>query len=269
MLMHISRRGVILALMSIDRFVTGTRLAALSGVSNAAITKAKKAGKILMGEDNLYDLTHPLNLTYLHRQTKSRDPSKKKLSPGDAAVLSNRKAVEALENRKPESSRKPPPDYSVPDYDPADIGKRVIDDEKSRGRRRRDRVDAPYDGLDLSGLDLTSLDKVEVDKLKVIEAIDSARLKNDQLRRTLIDRKLVSVVLGKIHTVDVQEFLAIPIRFAPVAAGLCGRDDEETIHKLESRLNAELYKCLNHVKRIIDDFLTDLETATDEEQDPE
>ncbi len=111
---------------------------------------------------------------------------------------------------------------------------------------------------------MSKLDKFDVDKLKVIEAIDSARLKNDQLRKTLIDRKLVSVVLGRIHTVDVQEFLAIPIRFAPVAAGLCGKSDEETIHALEKRLSSELYKCLNHVQRIIENFLDELEEDSNE-----
>lgn len=218
-----------------------------------------------MGEDKIYDLTHPKNLTYLHRETKKRDSAKRQVSENDKAILHDREVAEKIATREGRGAirQQSAEQDAVDDYDT------VMESKKSSGQRQRDRKSAknlnvPYDGADLDDMDLSKLDKFDVDKLKVIEAIDSARLKNDQLRKTLIDRKLVSVVLGRIHTVDVQEFLAIPIRFAPVAAGLCGKSDEETIHALEKRLNSELYKCLNHVQRIIEKFLDELEDESDE-----
>jgi len=250
--------------MTTDRFVTTTRFAEICGVSLSGISKAKKAGIILMGEDRFYDLTHPKNMTYLHRETKKRDSAKRHMSENDKAILHDREIAEKIAGRGARKVQDAEQD-AVDDYGDA------MESKKSPGQLRRDRkndkkVNLPYDGADLDDLDLSKLDKFDVDKLKVIEAIDSARLKNDQLRKTLIDRNLVAVVLGRIHTVDVQEFLAIPIRFAPVAAGLCGKSDEETIHALEKRLSSELYKCLNHVQRIIEKFLDELE---DESNEPE
>lgn len=255
--------------MVTDRFVTTTRFSELCGVSVSAISKAKSTGLIFQGEDRLFDLTHPKNLTYLHKNTGKRDQSKRPVSESDAAVMQNRKVMAEIERRKPESERRPPPEPARKQpYNPMNdgVGGDALNRPNSVRRRREKTVDAPFDGVDWDGIDLSTLDKVDVDKLKVIEAIDSARLKNDQLRRTLIDRELVRVVLGKIHTVDVQEFLAIPIRFAPIAAGMCGKSDEQTIQQIEHGLQSELYKCLGHVQRIVEDFLTSLE---DEINEPE
>ena len=49
-----------------------------------------------MGEDRMYDLTHPKNLTYLHRETKKRDSAKRHVSENDKAVLHDREVAEKV-----------------------------------------------------------------------------------------------------------------------------------------------------------------------------
>lgn len=200
-----------------ERFVSQIRFAELAGVSAMAISKGGKSGLVFKGEDGRYDLLHPVNNEYLFK----KNPKRK------GRVAPEPKKKQKADKEQPAIEEKAKP--VVQDMDPEEL-------EAMTGS-------------------LYNLDKLTVDKLKVIEAIHGQRLKNDESRGVLIDRRLVRRVFGKIHTVDVQEFLAIPISFAPYVAGLFGKDDPETIMLIEKELSAELYKCLNHVKRIIDDFM--------------
>jgi len=248
--------------------VTQAEFARISGVSRQGITKAVRAGLVDKCKLTLkIDVTLPKNASYI-RECMSR---RNKLEGTSIPRRVKHVFSEADDNSEvPVYRDSPEPDPSEPHETPkpAEILQETPPKPEIAKKPSIHEV-LPYaepvpvdlSSSDFDGLDISNMLKADVDKLKTIEAIDQVRLKNDQMRRKLIERDMVQVVLGRIHTVDVQQFLAIPIKFAPKAAGLCGVSDQEIIHKIEKDLERELYKALNHVKRIVDEFLDEIEES--------
>ena len=198
------------------RFLSQTELAKSLGISRGAVNNAVRRGQLVA------------------------DPKTRKVDLHNHKTLEYMKKVAQRKGESPPDEPPAPTNIHLPPVDPPQVPEGT-------------------DGVpELGNMDLHQLfamDRQTVDKLKVVEAIETTRLKNEQLRGKLIDRDLVKVVLGKIHTVDVQEILAIPPKFAATAAGLAGNTDEKVISSIEKELEKELYRCLSHIKRIIDDFL--------------
>ena len=247
--------------------VTQAEFARISGISRQAVTKAVKRGVVdkcqLTGKIDVKDAK---NAAYIKECLSKRN----KLEGTSVFRMVKHTFSEADENSElptvdlpPSEQETPPPPEPEPEPEPEPPPKpRKPSIHEVLPPNTPVPVDLSLDDLD--GFDITNMLKADVDKLKTIEAVETARLKNDALRKKLIDREMVQVVLGKIHTVDVQEFLAIPVKFAPHAAGLCGVADQEIIHQIEQDLIRELYKGLNHVKRIIDDFLDEIDAEVDD-----
>jgi phage terminase Nu1 subunit (DNA packaging protein) len=105
---------------------------------------------------------------------------------------------------------------------------------------------------------LIFLAKHELDRRKVIAQIEAQQIKNEKERNELVSRKMVETVFAEIYTVDVQEFLPLAISLPDDAAAVFGSNDDTKIHELRQKANKEIYRILEHRKRILDDFIQGL-----------
>jgi hypothetical protein len=108
-------------------------------------------------------------------------------------------------------------------------------------------------GVLLSNME--QLSKPELDRLKALEQVRALKQKTDQARLKLIDRDLVARCFSKIYAVDVNELRTLGANLAPGLASIFGADRPDLILQAEQTIEAEVFKVLEHVKRIISDFL--------------
>jgi hypothetical protein len=92
---------------------------------------------------------------------------------------------------------------------------------------------------------------------KIRAGVEQAELKLAEARGKLVSRKDVELVFGQIHSVDVQEFHTLAQRVGPLIAAACGIEDPEKLIKINTILEAEIFKSLEHIKSHIDKFLED------------
>jgi hypothetical protein len=95
--------------------------------------------------------------------------------------------------------------------------------------------------------------------LKIAADFEKKRIANAKDRGKLIERSLVEHFIAKLYTVDTNEFLASCGRISNLVAGICGVNDEGKILEVENAVQVELYKTLAHIKRLMDDYLRELE----------
>lgn len=108
----------------------------------------------------------------------------------------------------------------------------------------------------LATQDIRTLDHGTVQKVQRIESALKTRVDRQNKRGELIDRSLVQMVLGKIYQVDVQQFRMLGAKLSPDLCGLMGVDDPVIQLMVEQRIEGEILKSLEHIKRIINEFLT-------------
>jgi len=196
----------------------------LCEVSKAAITKAIKQERICV-QDNKIDPTHPTNAYYLEKAKNRADYQRpKKRGPGRRPTTGKRKTN-------------------------AEIGAAVTAEIEKRANNLEN-----VDGVQIP-LNLDGLSKTSTDRLKTIEQIRSLQLKNDQERRELISRDIIKQFIFRLYLVDTNELKTFGDRVAPAAASIFGVDDEAKILELNQFVESEIYKTLNHIKRLMDDFL--------------
>lgn len=106
--------------------------------------------------------------------------------------------------------------------------------------------------------DLSLLSKQSAERLKIIAQIKQIQVKTEKDRGELISRELVSRFLGKMYTIDVNEFRPMGASLAPELAAIAGIDDSEKIIKIGERIEKEVFVILKHSKRLLKDFLTSL-----------
>jgi phage terminase Nu1 subunit (DNA packaging protein) len=161
----------------------------LAGVSKAAITRATREGRVIVGEDGLIDMGVTENAEY--------------------AQLKNPKA---------------------PKITDIAVNPTVLDDEDT-------------------------ISTATAAKLKLIEQIKHTHIKNLELRGDLVSKELVQRYFSKLYMVDQNELKPIAAKVAPNIAAVFKSNDSEKILETTKIIEDEIYKCLNHIKRIMDDFL--------------
>jgi hypothetical protein len=114
------------------------------------------------------------------------------------------------------------------------------------------------DSSALSFQQMTALSKPEVDKIKIYEQIKQIRVKTQRDRHELISRKLVRVVFGKLHEIDMNEFLAIKTRVVPELSKIFQCTDADKLLEAEKKIDEELWEVLHHVKHETDKFLNQI-----------
>lgn len=105
---------------------------------------------------------------------------------------------------------------------------------------------------------LSALSKPSTDRLKVVEQIKALRLKTDERRLTHVPRETVRRVFSRIYMVDTNEFRTLPDKLASEVASICGIDDDEKVFEIKEIIELNVFKVLNHVKRLINDFLEEI-----------
>ncbi len=102
---------------------------------------------------------------------------------------------------------------------------------------------------------LEALSISSIDKLKVISQTRQIQIKTKKERQELISRELISKVFAKLYMVDVNELRTLGANLAPEIAALAAIDDDEIIIKVGEAIEKEVFAVLQHIKRIVDDFL--------------
>lgn len=115
----------------------------------------------------------------------------------------------------------------------------------------------PSGDMDFENLNsyLNTLDRSSTEKLKILEQIRQIQVKTKKERQELISRELISKVFAKLYMVDVNEWRTLGANLAPEIAAIAAIDDDETIIKVGEAIEKEVFIVLQHVKRIVNDFL--------------
>ncbi len=108
---------------------------------------------------------------------------------------------------------------------------------------------------------LEDLSQNSVEKLKTITQIRQLQVKTKKERQELISRKLISKVFAKLYMIDVNELRTLGANLAPEIAAIAAIDDDEIIIKVGEAIEKEVFTVLQHVKRIINDFLKTIEAT--------
>lgn len=106
---------------------------------------------------------------------------------------------------------------------------------------------------------LEALSQSSAEKLKTIAQIRQLQIKTKKDRQDLISRKLISKIFAKLYMIDVNEWCTLGANLAPEIAAIAAIDDDETIIKVGEIIEKEVFIVLQHVKRIVNDFLKTIE----------
>jgi hypothetical protein len=166
------------------------------------------------------------------------------------------------------------PDGKLDTNNPVNSGYLQLRAEKTKPRPTPPPPDTkPDEGVDTSPVTHVSLEdlanianiesleafsKSSIDRLKTIEQVKQLQTKVMKERGLLIDRALVKKVFSQIYTIDVNEFRTLAPNAAPEIGAAVGVDDDATLLQIEEIINSGVFSILEHVKRIIDDFLNEV-----------
>jgi hypothetical protein len=196
-------------------------------------------GDLIRGDDRKIDVTHPVNSAWLASRKGCPPPT---TPPGRWA----KPAAPAAPTPRPAghvpTAAVPPPPASAETY---------INDENATDALTRL----------LSATNIQTMTLADVQKVRQIETALKTRVEREHKRRDLIERSLVRTVFGRIYQVESQEMKTLGGKLAPDVAGLMGIDDPTIQLMVEQRIDGEILKSLAHVKRIINDFLTNMDTG--------
>lgn len=199
--------------------------ARLAGVSRAAVSQAVKAG-FLISDDGMIDITHPKNAGYIstnrHKRPRLTKPEPAKDPESIISECEEEKVVESLPEQIPKLKRVSKNRYSR-GYDPSN------DDE--------------------------SLTKEAADIKKIKIQTANLRLKYEKDLKTLVLRTDVDRVFQGIYSVAINYFLVLGDRLSPILASLCNVIDPKIVIEMKNRIDAEVTRGLEELKRQTEDVL--------------
>jgi hypothetical protein len=123
--------------------------------------------------------------------------------------------------------------------------------KKKTTKKKKQAVEIPV------SLDMADLNDLRIQKER--EIIREKQLKNEKLRGDLVDRKAVSKVFNKLWSVDSNQLIPLATKLAPEIASICGVEDPEVITKVREKIDKEIWGVLGHCKRIMSDYLAEIE----------
>lgn len=199
-------------------------------ITKAAVTNNVKKGRIILDENDLVNTDDPINQSFAERIRQRKVSGIDKDRTGRPKGSKNGNTV-----KKQEEFAKnlvlPPIDLSSAIEYPDSIEDLL--------RRRGWESLAP--------------------NLKILEAWEKTKIENAKKKGELIDRKLVQKFVSKLYAIDTNEFLTSSGKIANLVAGICDVNDDGKIVELKNEIETELYKTLAHIKRVMDDFLQQLD----------
>ncbi|MEE8206496.1 MAG: hypothetical protein V3T82_06070 [Nitrospinaceae bacterium] len=240
----------------------------MCGISKAAVTKAVRAGLIIVDDAGAVNLDHRITRQYLS--------SKRSALGGGAAQLPGSKIPEkkprAVKPKAPAKKKTAKVKPKAPQELTLDLGlskpkapvKKKAVKVKPKASPKKINLDDPLPPAkefrtlaDLTERDLRNFTKEDVNKLKTIEQTLKTRLDREAADGLLIERSLVKQVFARIHSIDTNELKTLKDRLTPAICGVFGEPDDSphavTIRKM---LDDEMVKSLRHMKRLMDEFLT-------------
>ena len=116
-------------------------------------------------------------------------------------------------------------------------------------------------------IDLSQFSQTDLKKLQVLESAKKSALDRKTKRGDLIDRKLVTTVLGKIYTIEVNQLKPISDKSPSKIAAIFEDEDAEKILKVSQLLTADIAQALNHIQHSTNRFLDSINRNFKEQQD--
>jgi ribosomal protein S13 len=223
-------------------WVKSAEFARIAGVSRACITQRCKEGALVRTPAGKLDTESPVNKAFI---TKQREKGKK----SKANLVSAKETAAAKK-------------ITIPRNSP--LSNRVIQAEQEseeiliKGIENAEFLESILSGEAVID-DLEHISKTSIDRLKTIEQIKDLRIKTELSRNKLIPRELVSRVFSKLYAIDINEFKTLGPAISQDIIPLVGIVEENQIMAIGEMVDKHLRKVLQHIKRIIDDFLKTLE----------
>lgn len=221
-------------------YLSQRKFAMLAGVSNSAVIRARKEGRVYRSERG-YDPGHPTNKYYLENaQGRQSEESRAKKK----------------EKAKPREKPKPKP---IPKQPGVNIS---ADDLPSMPIELKN---GNSDNSEMQDV-LKRITKTDADTWKRIEEIKKLEQSRLERRGELIPKSEVQRIFNKLYLVDANELKTMGDRLAPEVAALCSIDDPELVMKINNLCEREAYKILKRVKRQMEIFIGKMESELKGEQ---
>jgi len=234
-------------------YLSQNKFAQLAGVSNAAIIRARKEGRIFKSARGI-DPTHPTNKHYLEN-ARGRQGQKKEVKRKPAGRKGHKPRGKSKAEKKRGNGKGKD---NTPDYQPPGI---IID-------QLPDMPLDPENGHtdDPAIQEAIRITKTDADTWKRIEEIKKLQLARQEKRKELVPRVMVQRVFNRLYMIDVNQFRSLGDRVSPEIASLCGAAEQETILQINKIIEREIFKTLKHVQRLLDEFLKSINTNLEAEQ---
>lgn len=233
-----------------QRYYSQSGFAKFNGITHQAVSAAIKDNRVVKTGRGI-DPTHPTNLHFVE---KLKDSPRIK---GMKAQQEERDELEALisGDTSLQQEQKDIPDQVEEHKVIIAAGAKRLN-SKSKKKRQITQEDLLENfNPDEIKADIHALTKQSVDKLKVVEQIKALQLKTEERKQQLVPRDLVRRVLGKLYQIDVNELRTLPDKLASDIAAECKIDDTDIIFAINKIIEKEIYKTLEHMKRLLNDFL--------------
>lgn len=99
--------------------------------------------------------------------------------------------------------------------------------------------------------------------IKLYETIRQTRVKTAKEQGSLVNRDRIALLFAKLYTIDANEWKMLPANAASEVAAICGADDKDTILKIEQLLENKVFSILRHARRLILDYIEEIEGDPD------
>ena len=213
----------------IKNAVTQSGFAKLCGVSPEAVRKAIVAGKIDAvgeGRQKRILLAGVNTIGYLNdRNSQRKNPAQSQPAAVPAAVSIPEK--KSLEPAAQPLESSPPSEINI---------NNLLDFENE-------------------DIDLSKFTQTDLKKIQVLESAKKNALERKMKRGDLVDRKLLSVFLGKIYTIEVNQLKPIADKSPSKIAAIFENEDAEKMLKVSQILAEDIAQALNHIQHTTDRFL--------------
>jgi hypothetical protein len=226
-------------------YLSVNAFAKLVGVSHPAVLQAIKEGRVAKTTKGI-DPTHPTNIHYQHLQ----DGRRKQLIKAKTtkAITIKKKIV-----KRPSKGKKKKP-------------KKKINRQRESLQESIDQAEeevtnpSPINSDHNSANHDTALQTLNAKKLKELEQVKKLQVETEIKRKQLVDRAIIERVFSELYLVDTNELKTLGGKLAPRIAAKYKIDDGQKIIEVERMIEAEVYRSLEHIKRIFNDVLEELET---------
>ena len=120
--------------------------------------------------------------------------------------------------------------------------------------------------LDDEEIDISQYSQSDIKKLKDLEAAKKSAQERKKNRGDLIDRKLVTTILGKIYTIEVNQIKPIADKSPSKIAAIFEDEDPDKILKVSQILSSDIAQALNHIKHSVERFLNEINKNSKEQK---